>query len=335
MKPRWLFIILILLMASCSTGGTSISPTDTEPAAPTAAPSEAQEQTIPTSTITPTSTLEETSIPAPTQTDTPVPIYTQVFVPTVPQTILPNPAAIIAKVESGKDWIFFLVGGSQNGDWISAGAVGPIFEEDTNFQLHWAFENMTWISGRYIVHEHICDQYYVNTEPFSISESAVGVAGDWPVRPRTVIEIPTKNEIYKTALAAWLVEQAPSQPIPMISKIWRVDVDGNGTDEVFTNATRFVESTGHNVEPRDYSVVLMRTVVGNEVATVKLAGDYYSEAAANQFPLTYTLEFIGDLNGDGKMEVVVGVSRWEGNGFMVFEIDGAQAQLVLSVMCAL
>ena len=34
--------------------------------------------------------------------------------------------------------------------------------------------------------------------------------------------------------------------------------------------------------------------------------DYYSEVGFNHFPLRYDLEFIGDLNGDGKMEVIVG-----------------------------
>ncbi len=43
---------------------------------------------------------------------------------------------------------------------------------------------------------------------------------------------------------------------------------------------------------------------------------------------------IGYLNADGLMEVVVGVSRWEGTGVMVFEVDGDEVQLVLSVMCS-
>ena len=337
MKPRWLVSVLILLLASCGgTGKTSLPPTQTDPAAAqeTTAKVEATEAVLPSPTLPlPTHT---SVLPSPTIEDTAIPTTTSIITPVPAATLVESsiPAAIIAKVEGGQDWIFFLVGGSQDGNWIGAGDVGDILEENTDFQLHTAFENEGWITGRHIVHEHICDQYFINTEPFAISQSAVGVAGDWPLRPRAVTEIPTKNEIYKTALAAWLVEQSPSQPIPMINKIWRVDVDGNGTDEVFLNATRFVEPTGHNVEPRDYSVVLMRTVIGSDVVTVKLAGDYYSEAVENQFPLTYTLEFIGDLNADGQMEVVVGVSRWEGTGVMVFEIDEDEVQLVLSVMCS-
>lgn len=337
MKRRWLIIILILLTASCSgIGGIDPAPTETEAIAAI----EPTTQVEPTAEASPEPTEAEaaptfTVPPQPTFTETYFPANTQAPLPTAPQTILPNPPVIIAKVEGLQDWLFFLMGASQNGSWINAADVAEVFEEDTNFQLLTASDDGTWFSGRYLVHEHICDQYYVNTAPFSISESALGVAGNWPLRPRPVIEIPTKNEIYKTALATWLAEQSSSLPVPMISKIWRGDVEGNSTDEVFINASYFADPTGHNVEPGNYSVVLMRTVVGSEVATVKLAGDYYSKAAVNQFPLTYTLEFIADLNGDGRMEVVIGVSRWEGTGVMVYEIDLDQVQLVLSVICTL
>ena len=312
-------ILLILAVAGCST-----------PVSPTPLPTEAGVPVVLSPTLTPKSIITSTAtlFPAtstPTQTHTPIPAE--------PQPISFKPSAIIAKIEGGTK-SFLLLGGNQNGNWVSAADVAGVIAIDSEFKIYTAYEFQDWIPVQELRHEPFCNQYYISLDPTSTDQSAVGVAGDWPVLPRTPQEIPLDTEIYLQAVAAWQVEQAPSQPIAAINKIWKVDIEGNGTDEVFISATRFAEPTGHNVEPRDYSVVLMRTVIGPEVVTVKLVGDYYSEAVENRFPLTYKLEFIGDLNADGQMEVVVGVSRWEGMGVMVFEVDGDEVQLVLSVMCS-
>jgi len=321
MRKRQLSIIfLILAITGCS------SPTGQYPSQ-----TEVREQVNLSPTLTPELDFTSTFTPLPEASYTPTPTNTPA--PATTKPIISKPAAIIARVEGGVN-SFILVGGTKNGNWISAAEVAEIADFDTEYQLYTAFEFQDWITGQKPEHEPICDQHFVSINQISTNQSAFGITGEWSVLPRTPLEQSPDTEIYLQAVAAWQVEQAPSQPIAAVKKIWRVDVEGDGTDEVFINATRFAEPTGHNVEPRDYSVVLMRTVIGSDVATVELVGDYYSEPVMNQFPLAYNLEFIGDLNGDGQMEVVVGVSRWEGSGVMVFEIDGADVQLVLSVMCS-
>ena len=322
MNPRWLLCVLILLMASCgSTGERNLPPTQTDTVKTLTAPTavlKTEEVLPPPTEILPSPTIGYTATPA----DTPLPAEAQTV------------SAIIAKVEGGPT-SFLLVGGSQNGNWVNAADVIKELSIFSEYQLYSASDFKGSVPSQGTVYEPICDQYYLPLDSYPGSESAVGVSGEWPVLPRTSIEIPIDTETYLRAITAWQIEQAPSMPIPAIDKIWKVDVDGNGTDEVFINGNHFAEPSGHNVGPRDYSVVLMRTVIGSEVVTVQLVGDYYSEAIENEFPLTYNLEFIGDLNADGRMEVVVGISRWEGTGVMVFEIDEDEVKLVLSVMCSL
>lgn len=335
MNFRWLVSIFVVMTVSCGGGNaTDLSPVETELPLPTTAQGEGIQITE-TDLVEPTEILatETEAAPPTAQENTP----TQPPQPTVTQTTAAEPAAepiaIIARTEA---WMssFVLVGGSLNGGWINNEQMAAALAVGQDYQLYTAFEFAGGLQGQSLDHDPRCKDYYVTLAPPAISQHAVGVAGDWPVLPRTPQELAADTEVYLETVAGWLVDQAPSQPIVVIEKIWRVDIEGDGTDEVFINATRFAESTGHSVEPRDYSVVLMRTVIGNEVVTVELVGDYYSEAVELQFPLTYNLEFVGDLNGDGRLEVVVGVSRWEGSGVMVFEIDGDEAQEVLSVMCS-
>lgn len=320
MERRVGFFILVLALAGCSSPAV-ITATHSEPTAAVE---------IPTS-LTQIPDLTETITPPPEPTATPTPAITPE--PAAPQIPDQGTSAIIARVEGGVN-SFLLVGGSQNGSWINAADVAAHDDLSSDYHIYTAFDSPGFAGGSEPTYEMICDQYFINLEPLPISQSALGITGSWDVLPRVPLELSTDLEVYLRAITAWQIEQAPSMPIPAINKIWKIDLEGDGVDEVFLNGTHYAEPTGHNVGPRDYSVVLMRKVIGSDVITVELVGDYYREEAENQFPLTYNLEFSGDLNGDGKMEVVVGVSRWEGSGVMVFEINGVEAQLVLSVMCS-
>jgi hypothetical protein len=78
----------------------------------------------------------------------------------------------------------------------------------------------------------------------------------------------------------------------------------------------------------------MRKVLGNNVLTIPLISEYYlSSAPELSYPRTYTMAEAIDLNRDGILEVVVDVSRWEGNGAIVFRVDGQNAREVLRAIC--
>lgn len=172
-------------------------------------------------------------------------------------------------------------------------------------------------------------------ELVTLDTLSVGVTGNWNVTPRLAEEFPTDTPVYVDALTNWLTEKGFPEPVVEISQILRFDLEGDGTDEVLISASHFVEPTGHDVEFGDYSLVLMRKVVGDSVETVPIIADYYYQNVGLQFPLTYSMALPADLDNDGVLEVLVGVERWEGSGVIAFEIDGTTVRPVYEALCGL
>ena len=87
-----------------------------------------------------------------------------------------------------------------------------------------------------------------------------------------------------------------------------------------------------------YSMVLLRRVVAGKVETQLVEGEFHpkaylrkedSFAAPNAYKVIATL----DLDGGGKMEVVVGLNYYEGEAITIYRCDPKKAEQVLSVFC--
>lgn len=158
--------------------------------------------------------------------------------------------------------------------------------------------------------------------PPRFATPAVATSAGVRSRPRPVTVLGTTGAVYRAAVREELVRRGLREPTVNLTRVVRADLDGNGTDEVIVEARRFAEGSGlyppPSGQPGDYSVLLLRHVVGNRVRTSVL-GAFVSLTArdpnSTEFgPLAnvYALAGVADLNGDGRMEVITFGAYYEG-----------------------
>ncbi len=311
MSKNWCLCILIVLLTSCNS-------------APAQTPSPAPEN-FPSATAM----VVEDVLPTVTQAASPIPEAATVIPATEGKF---QPSAILARMYPGS---FLLLGGTENGEWLSAEMVAPSLLDGEIYNTYDMNGPVGSTKGKAPQQNFLCETYYVETDSYPMGGQEIGVTGNWDVIPRLAQEIPADQEAYVEIVKNWLIGQNIPEPVVAINHVLRVDIEGDGTEEVLISASHFVEPTGHSVVPGDYSLVLMRKVVGNSVETIPLLADYYYEQVEIQFPLTYTSIFLADLNGDNHLEVLVGVERWEGNGVIVFSVDETNVQTEFNIFCGL
>ena len=167
-------------------------------------------------------------------------------------------------------------------------------------------------------------------------EPMVGVVSGWISEKRATTDLATDDPSYIQAVTEWFQSQGNSPAEIHITRILQVDMEGDGVNEVLLSASYFKEKFAFLTETGDYSVVLMRKVIGKNVVTMPLVKDYYISSVPEfevTYPNTYTLADAVDLNHDGTLEVIVDVRRWEGGGAIVYRVDGQNVREVLRTIC--
>lgn len=176
--------------------------------------------------------------------------------------------------------------------------------------------------------------------------------GQWNATPRQAQALSPNNQVYRNIVKKYLERQGLSNVIPNIMQLYRVDLEGDGVDEivitaqnVFTSPAEMARwqpdqplSTGTGIPGGalrgNYSLILLRKNINGRVLEIPLL-QFIALKDSTPVDLNWTpprlhkIYQFADLNGDGILEILAGQDFYEGNSYRVFEVRGRQVKEVL------
>jgi hypothetical protein len=232
-----------------------------------------------------------------------------------------------------------LMGGSENGKWLTPEQIFAKMSFKTEFvlaSLKGVEEGGVSWGTKEPRSEDICQDFLaLKFDLESDTGIAVGSAAKWNIVPRIPQEIALDNATYKKIVADFLKTKGILRPLVKITQAYRVDLEGDGTDEVLIAATNYKNGLSSSASVGDYSAIILRKTVGKTVMTYQIEGEYVKKKIEFGAPSEFSLSAIADLNGDGKMEIVTYGAYYEGEFAGVREMRAGKPVNVkeLSVGC--
>ena len=153
------------------------------------------------------------------------------------------------------------------------------------------------------------------------------------------------QKAYVDTVRDFLETKEIKQPKVKIDNILRVDLDGDGEEEVLISATNYLDKSGRvpmRSPAGSYSMVLVRRVIAGKVETQLVEGEFHPKAypgkgsdpdASFDAPNAYKVVGTFDLDGDGKLEIVIHSRYYEGGATTIYRCDPKKTEALLSVAC--
>lgn len=238
----------------------------------------------------------------------------------------------IVEVDTG-----YFFGGSAGGKWVKAEQAAKSMKGRASFRVFGLTQELGKATGD---KPKSIDEPCPETLAVSLSSKpnggVIALNAPWNPLPRKPQVVDPTQQVYIDAVHDFLESRRMSDPKVKITRILRVDLDGDGEEEVLISATNYFTEDGDvpmdTAAPGSYSIVLLRRVVAGKVQTELVAGELYvkdESSASNSYEITAVL----DLNGDGKLEVIVHSHYYEGTETTIYDCSGGTCKAALSVEC--
>jgi hypothetical protein len=143
----------------------------------------------------------------------------------------------------------------------------------------------------------------------------------------------TDQQVYEEAAAAILRQKGIAQPTVRLTQVIRVDLDGDGKEEVLVSASYYAEGLRARANPGDYSLIFLRQLIKGKVVTRIIEGDYFPKGVKFGAPGEHRVGAVLDLNGDGVMEIVLFGKYYEGDWVSVYRLAGGKLVKIFSAGC--
>jgi FG-GAP repeat len=243
----------------------------------------------------------------------------------------------IVEVQSG-----YLFGAVSDEKWIKADETAKLIGDKTTYRVYGLTRALGEAkAGKPKQEGGPCEETLVVSLSPKPEEGVIAIAAPWNALPRKPKVIDPTQKAYIDAVRDFLKTKGIDHPKVKIDNILRVDLDGDGEEDVLISATNYFQADDRvpmRSPAGSYSIVLLRRVVAGKVETQLVEGEFHPKAyirkedsfdAPNAYKVIATL----DLDGDGKMEVVVAANYYEGESITIYHCDPKKIEALLSVSC--
>jgi hypothetical protein len=238
----------------------------------------------------------------------------------------------IVEVKSG-----VLLGASAGQKWFDGKQSAKQFKPGLSFRIFDLGKEVGAAKARKVEADmDICPDVQIVSFEETPSSGEIALAGQWKALPRPVRIMDTKQAAYRNVVRDFLVGRGLRDPEVKITQILRADLDGDGEDEVLLSATNYEaeeNSAPSSARAGSYSFVLLRQARGGKVETKLVAGEFYKKDETFNAPNVHRVAAILDLNGDGKMELVLTSNYYEGGTTTIYRYTPSSIKALLSVGC--
>jgi len=223
----------------------------------------------------------------------------------------------------------YVIGGLLDQGWCNdRKKLAEYFNGTETYKVYSFDESLGDWNGSKVIFDEETETYRIELKDEKGSEFSgqyMAVEGDWDALPR----IPKRKDNideYKTAMIDIVRAQGIREQDLKIAEVIGVDLEGDGTEEIIVTAENYklVSKSSYNYY-RQYYVIAMFKIVDGKLESVVLEDDYGYSWNYDSNAVTHIL----DLDGDGKMEIVLKSMFQDDIGVDVLEINGLNIKKVL------